>query len=595
MKLRYLPALLVACLAQLLAMGAVAHEQGIPRHLLARSVSSSAPPPLTGAERRWLKHKQVLHLGSSLPDYPPFDINITQHDYEGVSADFAGLVSEQLGIPVQVLLYPNRAQAIAALHAGEIDLLGSANGFEAADSNLVMSQPYADDQPIIATRSGKTLDSEDPLDGQTLAMVEHYLPPQQIRHLFPKAHLQLYSSTMAALSAVALEQADAFIGDAISADYLIGKNLRETLQISHYVKPQRSFFGFALSRDNTTLHALVNKALASITDSDRLNVMRRWSSGVSSILLNRAELELTPAERTWIEQHRTVRVVINKYFAPLSFFDANQQFRGITADVLQQISLRSGLTFQVIESDSVPAMINLVESGEADMVGALNYGIERARTLDFTRPYLANPRVLVTGMRDTAIRHPDQLNGKRLAVIRSTPVSAELRRRYPDIKLIEVDDPLALMEYVAQGRADAALSSQINAAYFISRMFKDRLRIATLLDDTPALAAFATLRESPLHSILDKTLLSIPPRADDPAGQSLAHQCVDQRYAMAQLPLAGAADPGRSGADDRRHRPVEPLPAKTHAPARASRAGAATATTHQRAPARGTAPGQGAG
>ncbi|NER66050.1 transporter substrate-binding domain-containing protein, partial [Pseudomonas sp. MAFF212427] len=232
--------------------------------------------------------------------------------------------------------------------------------------------------------------------------------------------------------------ADAFIGDAISADYLIGKNLRETLQISHYVKPQRSFFGFALARDNALLLEVLNKALASITDSDRLNVMRRWSSGVSSILLNRAELQLTPAERAWIEQHPSVRVVINKYFAPLSFFDANQQFRGITADVLQQISLRSGLTFQIIESDSVPAMVSLVENGDAEVVGALNYGIERARTLAFTRPYLANPRVLVTGMRDTAIKHPDQLNGKRLAVIRSTPVSAELRRRYPDIKLIEV-------------------------------------------------------------------------------------------------------------------------------------------------------------
>lgn len=511
MNLRYLPVLLLGCLTQLLATGAAAQEQAAARHLLARSVSSNATPSLTPAERRWLRQKHVLRLGASTPDYPPYDINISQQDYEGVTADFAGLVSEQLNIPVQVLLYPDRAAAISALHKGEIDLLGSANGYEAADSGLVMSQPYADDQPIIATRAGQARSTDDPLEGLTLAMVEHYLPPEQIRRLFPQARLQLYSSTMGALSAVALEQADAFIGDAISADYVIGKNYRETLQISHYVKPQRSSFGFALTLDNTTLLAVLNKALATLTDSDRLNVMRRWSSGVSSILLNRADLELSAAERDWIAQHPNVRVVINKYFAPLSFFDANQQFRGITADVLQQVSLRTSLTFQIIESDSVPAMISLLENGGADVIGALNYGTERARTLAFTRPYLANPRVLVTGTRDTAIRHPDQLDGKRLAVIRGTPVSTELRQRYPNIRLIEVDDPLALMEYVAQGRADAALSSQINAAYFISRMFKDRLRIATLLDDTPALAAFATQRDSVLHGILEKTLLSIPP------------------------------------------------------------------------------------
>ncbi|MFF3700165.1 MULTISPECIES: transporter substrate-binding domain-containing protein [Pseudomonas] len=511
MTKRCLPALLLACLVQWLAIGAMAQEPGVARQLLGRSVSSSAPPPLTLAERRWLKHKQVLRLGTSAPDYPPFDINVSQHDYEGVSADFAGLIGEQLKIPVQVLQFPNRIQAIAALHSGQIDLLGSANGYEAADSALVMSQPYADDQPIIATPVGVTHDPDDPLDGLTLSMVEHYLPPPLVRQLYPRANLQLYASTMSALSAVALGQADAFIGDAISSDYLIGKNYRESLQISHYVKPQRSSFGFALVRENTALLDLVNKALGSITDSDRLNVMRRWTSGVSSILLNRADIALTDEERHWIAQHPSVRVVINKYFAPLSFFDENQHFRGITADVLAQISLRSGLKFQIIETDSVPTMISMVEQGEAEVVGALNYGEQRARTLAFTRPYLANPRVLVTSVRDTSIRHPDQLDGKRLAIIRGTPVSAELRQRYPAISLIEVDDPLALMEYVAQGRADAALSSQINAAYFISRMFKDRLRIATLLDDTPALAAFATERSSPLHAILEKSLLSIPP------------------------------------------------------------------------------------
>ena len=110
MNLRYLPVLL-ACLAQLLAIGAAAHEHGAPRHLLARSVSSSAAPSLTPTERQWLKHKQVLRLGTSAPDYPPFDINVSQHDYEGVSADFAGLVGEQLKIALQVRLFATRNEA----------------------------------------------------------------------------------------------------------------------------------------------------------------------------------------------------------------------------------------------------------------------------------------------------------------------------------------------------------------------------------------------------------------------------------------------------------------------------------------------------
>lgn len=68
------------------------------------------------------------------------------------------------------------------------------------------------------------------------------------------------------------------------------------------------------------------------------------------------------------------------------------------------------------------------------------------------------------------------------------------------------------MEAVANGDADVAISSQINAAYFINQVFKGRLRIAGMQGDEPALATFAVNPALPqLQAILDKALLSIPP------------------------------------------------------------------------------------
>lgn len=503
--------LLVLALVLLLPTSLCAQEVA-PRDLLGRSLSSSAPPVLSSADRQWLERKQVLRLGTSAPDYPPFDINVSQHDYEGLTADYAGLLGEQLKIPLEVLHYPSRSEAIRALQRGDIDLLGSANGFEEANTELLLSQPYADDQAIIATPLGKPRNPADQLVGARLAMVDHYLPVERIRQVYPHAILQLHTSSMAALSALTQGDADAFIGDAISSDYLIGNHYRDSVQIAWYVKPLRSSFRFALEHDNTTLLRVIDQALASLSESDRINVARRWSSGLNSPLLNRGVLHLEPGEQAWIRRHPTLKVVINKYFAPLTFLDDKQQFRGITADLLEQISLRTGLRFQILEADSVAQMIQLVESGQADLIGALPYGGERARGLEFTRPYLTTPRVLVTSIRADAPDTTAALQGKRLALIRGTPFAATLRREHPGIELIEVADPLALMEYVAQGRADAAIASQINAAYFISRLFKDRLRIAALLDDSPATAAFATARgDNELHSILDKTLLSIEP------------------------------------------------------------------------------------
>lgn len=503
--------LLLACLLPL----PLAASDSEPRHLLARSQSAASPLQLSAEDRQWLDSQQVLRLGSSSPDYPPFEINISQRDYEGLSADYAGLISELLGIPVQVQRYPNRQASISALHEGRIDLLGSSNGFEAADAELILSNAYADDQPVVVTAQHSEMDSEDDLSGKRLAMVDHYLPAEQARALYPKAQLVMVRSALSGLAAVALGQADAYLGDAISSDFLIGKSFRGRVKINHFVKMPLETFAFALARDNLRLRRLVNRALARISEHERLNILRRWTSGNTSTLLDRRLSALTDEERRWAEQHPQVRVVITPSLAPLTFHDDEQNLRGVTADLLERISLRTGLHFQILHSDSVPAMIELVEQGKADMIGALGHGSEREKRLRFTRPYLVSPRVLVTRTQET-LDPAAPLNGKRLAIIRDYPSKARLLEQYPGLRLVEVGNPLQLMEAVAQNQADAALSSMINATYFTTRLFNGRLHVASLHGQDPATAAFAVVRDKPqLQAILNKALLSIPPEEMD--------------------------------------------------------------------------------
>ncbi|MFQ6573774.1 transporter substrate-binding domain-containing protein [Pseudomonas sp. UM16] len=511
--MKLLKALWLGGLLSFQALHASAIDVGEPRQLLARSISSSTALVLSAEDKQWLKNKHHLLLGTTVPDYPPFDINVSSNDYEGLTADYAGLIGELLGIPIKVRRFTDRAQAIAALHAGKIDMLGSSNAFEAADAQLVLSHSYTDDQPVIVTAPGNSLRNNDTLEGLRLAMVDHYLPQPLVSALYPQAKLQLYSSALAGLSAVALGQADAFLGDAVSSDYLITRVYLGNVQVDHFIKNLRGTFAFAVSRNNPTLLRLVDQALDRIGDNDRLNILRRWTSGSTRVLLNRNSVSLSAAERAWIEQHPRLRVAINKYFAPMTFFDEDHQFRGITADVLDQISIRTGLKFDIHAVDSVAQIIEQLEQGDVDIAAVLPPTPAREATLHFSRPYLITPRVLVTRTDNHTLHNAEQLKGKRLALIRDFfPLETDLRLRYPETTLVLVDDPLTLMESVEQGKADAALSSQINAAYFVSHLFKDKLQIASIYGDQPGIASFAVARNAKLlQSILDKALLSIPP------------------------------------------------------------------------------------
>ncbi|MGV5525818.1 transporter substrate-binding domain-containing protein [Escherichia coli] len=487
-----------------------------PRQLLARSISATAPLALSSEERQWLQQRQHLVLGSSRPDYPPLEINVSQRDYEGLSADYAGIIAEQLGINIEVRRFDSRHEAIAALRDGRIDLLGSSNAFEAADAQLSLSASYAEDLPVIVTREGHSLKNTPDLAGLRLAMVDHYLPASSVRSLYPKAQLSLYRSTLAGLAAVELGEADAYLGDAISTDFAIGKSYQGTLKIDHFCQVAPGSFAFALANDNSRLRQLIDKALARISESERLNILRRWSSGNTSLLLQRHLTALTAEEEAWIAANPSVSVLVNTSLAPLTFNDTQHRPSGITLDLLKQISLRTGLHFKPVESPSAQAMVERLARGDAQMIGALGYSTDRSKKLRFTRPYLVSPRVLVTRGDNALPAQAMVLDGQRIALVRGSPQRAVLQQRYPKARMVEVDNPLGLMEAVANGAADVALSSHINAAYYISHVFKDRLRIASVLDDDPAIAAFAVAADQPqLQAILDKALLSIPPEELD--------------------------------------------------------------------------------
>ncbi|KFE51356.1 histidine kinase [Pseudomonas syringae] len=480
--------------------------------LLGRARAAHMELSLDKAQWEWLRKKGELVLGTSAPDYPPFDLTITGRDYEGFTADYAGIISKALDLTIKVQRFKSREAAIAALVTGEIDLLGSANGFEAMDGKIKLSTPYAVDQPVLVTRIGETRSLTDGLADMRLSMVYHYLPPEEVQALYPKASLKTYPSFQSAINAVAFNQADVFLGDAISTQYLINKGYLNNVQMANFGKHEPNGFSFAVDDQNTQLLDILNKTLRAIPVEERMAISKRW--GASDLMLTDQKLQLTNREERWIEQHPTVRVVINEAYAPLTFFDAVGNFRGITADLLELVRLRTGLQFEISKAPSMADMINRVSQGNADLIGALIPSEEREDRLSFTRPYIDNSFVLITRKWPENPPRLEQLNGKRVAITLGSPMLPFLRREFPEVVPIEVDNPYQTLDMLAQGRVEGAITSLLSANYFLTAgAFEDRLQITNTVGDEPALISMATSRKATeLSAILDKALSSIAPQ-----------------------------------------------------------------------------------
>ncbi|WP_095078852.1 transporter substrate-binding domain-containing protein [Pseudomonas sp. Irchel s3h17] len=484
-------------------------------NLVGRSSVDGYHVVLDDSDWLWLRSKGTLVLGASAPEYPPFGITNNGNDYEGLSADYAQLLGQLLQVDIKVQGYGSREEVIKALKTQQIDFLGTSNDFEAEDPQLVLSSAYADDQPTLVSRTDETQDVTADLADKRLAMVYYYLPPAQVQAFYPKARLQLYPSTLSAIGAVAFGQADVYIGDAIGANYLILKNYLNNVQLVDFSRMEVNDFSFALRRDDQRLRRIINAALAAIPTDERLNILRRWNAGGAS-LSGRNRVHFTASEQRWLNAHPRVRVAVDGSFVPLSFFSREGEFRGVAADVLARLTLRTGLKFDIQQGFSVPELIERIESKQADVLVSLTPSLEREHALRFTRPYLNTPYVLVNRTFADAPATLDDMNGRRLVLTRGSAIKDMVAERYPGIRVLIADNAQIAMNMVASGEADATVSSLISARYMISRQFRDQLQITSTVGTSSAHMAFATARDSPeLFSILDKAMFSIPPEEMD--------------------------------------------------------------------------------
>jgi two-component system sensor histidine kinase EvgS len=480
--------------------------------LLSRSASEAVQVVLQPAQRQWLQSRSELVLGTSAPDYPPFDMTVSGKDYEGLTADYAGILGQATGLPIRVQRFPSRDAAIRALVDGQIDLLGTANGYEAGNANLAFSRPYAVDQPVLVTREDETRSLTEGLAGLRLSMVYHYLPMPEIRALYPKALITCYPSYQNAINAVAFDQADVFLGDTLSTHYMINKGYLNNVRMANFGKQEAQGFSFAVRRSNPQLLAIVDTVLDAIPGSQRDEIGKRWSAG-SDLLLTDRKLQLTHREESWLKQHPVVSVVVNEAFAPLTFFDSAGNFRGISADLLELIRLRTGLRFEIQRSRNDAEMIRQIDNHKADLIAALLPSAEREKTLSFSRPYLENSYVLLTRKSADGPTNLAQLKGKRLAIAQGNPLVDYLREDFPGIEVIETPDSFSAVSMLAENHVDGAVNSLVIANYFISsRIFARPLQITTTIGTGQAAFSLATARDnSELSSIINKALLSIAP------------------------------------------------------------------------------------
>ncbi|MGL6286274.1 response regulator [Aeromonas hydrophila] len=494
------PLLLLCLLFPLCAQALTLHS----RHYL-----QSSPAPTQAAEQQWLARHQLLRVGVLRHDYRPFAMTGPDEHFEGISADYLDIVAKTLQKPVELRVFDDKKSALAALRAGELDLvnLGNLSLSGPDQAGIALSQRYFSSAPVfsaLAAEQGPLL-----LPGQRVATVQGYVDEAAFKRYYPDLVLVNYPSNVAAFDAVFFGREPLLLSDPHSLHYLNSERFDKIRQRSQ-AQPAIAAdgFRFAVSADSPRLLALLNHALAGVSDITHSLIFSQWNGPIRDIVERPSELYSTE-ERAWLATAGPIRVWLMDDLYPYGVRDYDNQLTGMSVEMLEKISRRSGLRFEFVSYGSELARNEALLRGELDLIGAISRPVAESYRLRPSLPYATDDiYVLVARKGDALSGDLAQLAGKRVGSTHYNPIA----RRLDNSRVSYLESADEAMAAVDDGRLDAAIVPLYFAQHAVECGRLSQIRIAGPADSQPIRMGFASLPGNRmLMDVIDKTILSIAP------------------------------------------------------------------------------------
>ncbi len=230
---------------------------------------------LSTEERDWLSRHPVIRVGINR-NFPPYEWINQQGRYVGMVAEQLQLIEKKLGIRFRIIKDQPWHEVLDMAKRGEVDMLAAAVSTPDRQQYLDFSKPYSGSSAVIIgnDRIGY-IGSLQRLAGHKVSIAKGYFIQEYLEREYPGIETVACDTAKEALELLAGAEVDAYIGDAASASYTIKEqgliNLRFIGQSGY-----QSEIRFAVGKQHPELLSILQKALDSIPEVQRNDMVNRW-------------------------------------------------------------------------------------------------------------------------------------------------------------------------------------------------------------------------------------------------------------------------------------------------------------------------------
>jgi PAS domain S-box-containing protein len=233
--------------------------------------------PLSPAELQWIARHPVVRIQMS-DVYPPFEFR-QDGRWQGMCLDYLAEVCRRLGLEYQVTGL-GWSDALARIVKGQdVDLLLAATRSPEREAALALSRSYLVFPQVIFTRRiAPFIGGIRDLSGTTIAVEKDYVMESWLRRDLPTAAFLTTKDALSALTLLADGKADAYVGNLAVAEYLIEHKGLVNLKVAAPTDYGDDELCMGVRKDWPELAALIDKALASLSEEDHRVIRNKWLS-----------------------------------------------------------------------------------------------------------------------------------------------------------------------------------------------------------------------------------------------------------------------------------------------------------------------------
>lgn len=199
-------------------------------------------------------------------------------------------------------------------------------------------------------------------------------------------------------------------------------------------------------------------------------------------------------------------------YQPYSYFDSNSQIQGVSKELLQAISIQSGLNFKVKLASDYSQLEDMLEQKKI-LIALPPPGMSTTnKKLLLSKPLLKQHWALVVKQDHISLQYetPIDLRHQRVITLRNNPAKAILQANYPGVDINETDSLHEALRLLNAGAAQGIFCNATQAALLSSNIYPGKLLVHQLPSIISKQRFIFSSGQGQLKEKIDQAIDSLP-------------------------------------------------------------------------------------